>query len=334
MKTNLPSALSTVLLSFTLLAACGKPADPPIHSMPQYSIDAAGISVSGVSAGAYMAGQFHIAHSALVRGAGLVAGGPYGCARGSMQTALGECTKEAVPALEPLLTAAQANADAGRIDPLVHLEGSPVWLFRATADEAMGLSLNKAAAGFYRHFGATVLEVTDVDTVHGLPTTVSGVACDEFAPPYLNACRYDAAGEILTMLHGGDVQRGSAAGELKSIEVPGADEAELMPEAFLYVPEACAAGESCGVHVFFHGCQQSSELVGDAVARGAGFNEWADTQRLLVLYPQVRSSKFAPLNPLGCFDWWGYTNADYATRDGLQIRAVKSLLDKLAGTTL
>jgi len=334
LNTLLPSPLSTLLLLLTLLAACGKPAETTTDPMPQYSIDASAISVSGVSAGAYMAGQFHIAHSALVRGAGLVAGGPYGCARGSMQTALGECTKEAAPSLEPLLAAARANADAGRIDPLTYLEGSPVWLFRATADEAMGLSLSQAAAEFYRHFGANALEVTDIDTVHGLPTTVSGVACDEFAPPYLNACSYDAAGEILAMLHGDGTERGSATGELRTIEVPGADEAELMPEAYLYVPEACAAGESCGVHVFFHGCQQSSELVGDAVARGAGFNEWADTRRLLVLYPQVKSSKFAPMNPLGCFDWWGYTNADYATRDGLQIRAVKATLDNLAGKTL
>ena len=37
-------------------------------------------SVSGLSAGAYMAGQFQIAHSSIVRGAGIVAGGPYGCA--------------------------------------------------------------------------------------------------------------------------------------------------------------------------------------------------------------------------------------------------------------
>ena len=332
MKTPLP--LSILSLLFTLLAACGKPADTPVESMPDYPIDAAAISVSGVSAGAYMAGQFHVAHSSLVRGVGLVAGGPYACAQGSMQTALGECTKEAVPALEPLLATARANAEAGRIDPLTQLEGSPVWLFHTADDEAMGLPLSRAAAEFYRQFGAEPHEVTDVDTVHGLPTLESGVGCDEFAPPYLNACGYDAAGEILGKLHGGDAERGEANGELKRVAVPGADEAELMPEAYLYVPKACAAGESCGVHVFFHGCQQSSELVGDAVARGAGFNEWADTRRLLVLYPQVKSSKFAPMNPLGCFDWWGYTNADYATRDGLQIRAVKAVLDQLAGTTL
>jgi hypothetical protein len=38
-------------------------------------------SVSGLSSGAYMAGQFQIAHSSVVMGAGIIAGGPYGCAQ-------------------------------------------------------------------------------------------------------------------------------------------------------------------------------------------------------------------------------------------------------------
>ena len=37
------------------------------------------ISVSGLSSGAFFAHQFHLAYSKLVFGAGLIAGGPYGC---------------------------------------------------------------------------------------------------------------------------------------------------------------------------------------------------------------------------------------------------------------
>lgn len=67
----------------------------------------------------------------------------------------------------------------------------------------------------------------------------------------------------------------------------------------------------------------------DAVARGAGFNEWAEANRLVVLYPQAKASRMAPLNPLGCWDWWGYTDEDYATRDGAQIKAVQAMVDRL-----
>jgi poly(3-hydroxybutyrate) depolymerase len=108
----------------------------------------------------------------------------------------------------------------------------------------------------------------------------------------------------------------------------------MLESAYLYVPQSCKFGESCGVHIVFHGCSQSSESVGDAFAVGSGYNEWADGNRLLVLYPQVASSTVAPMNPYGCWDWWGYTNEDYATQAGPQIAVVKALLDSLAGTGL
>ena len=185
-----------------------------------------------------------------------------------------------------------------------------------------------------RSLGAAVTFVGDVEAAHGVPTLATGAPCASFESPYLNACDYDAAGAMLATLEGSLAPRGSAAGDFVEVPVAGAADAGLLPEAWLYVPPDCAAGETCGLHVFFHGCSQSSELVGDAVVRGAGFNEWADSNRLLVLYPQVQASKLAPMNPLGCFDWWGYTGDRYATRDGLQLRAVKTLMETLAGKPL
>ena len=190
------------------------------------------------------------------------------------------------------------------------------------------------AAG--RSAEALTLDITDGPATRR--ALEAGAACDSFEPPYLNACGYDAAGEILRAIHagadGGIEPRGPAAGALTTVDVPGAAGASLLDTAYLYVPEACANGERCGLHVFFHGCQMSSKLLDDAVIRGAGFNEWADSNRLLVLYPQVRGSRLAPMNPMGCFDWWGYTDSGYATRDGAQIRAVKAVMDSLAGGSL
>ena len=56
------------------------------------NVDADRISVSGISSGGFMAHQFHVAHSAHVMGAGIVAGGPYYCARGSMLDAVTRCS--------------------------------------------------------------------------------------------------------------------------------------------------------------------------------------------------------------------------------------------------
>ena len=95
---------------------------------------------------------------------------------------------------------------------------------------------------------------------------------------------------------------------------------------YLYVPKVCEKGR-CRVHVAFHGCRQSAERF----ARDAGYNRWADTNRLIVLYPQVEPSwnPFA-FNPRGCWDWWGYSGALYHTREGAQIREVMAMLKRLA----
>jgi poly(3-hydroxybutyrate) depolymerase len=318
-------------LAFAILAGgCGAPGDAD-YTGPQFSIDPEQISVSGISAGAYMAGQMHVAMSSTVRGAGLIAGGPYGCAQNSLKTALENCTKEGSVDPDTLQATLEAAAGDGSIDDLVNLDGSPVWLFRSPADPLVGQPLLDATAEQYRTLGAAVTVVNDVAAAHGVPTLQTGAACDSFESPYLNACDYDAAGEILGKIYGSLESRTEATGELMAVSVPGADSVSLLPDAFLYVPAACTAGETCGLHVFFHGCSQSSELVGDAVARGAGFNEWAESNRLLVLYPQVKSSKLAPVNPLGCFDWWGYTGDRYATREGAQVQVIAALMAAIGG---
>ena len=152
--------------------------------------------------------------------------------------------------------------------------------------------------------------------------------------PFLNACEYDAAGELLSTLYE-DLQPAAAVSStLIEVPQPGADDALMLPNALAYVPRSCRDGTACGVHIAFHGCQQSAAFVGDAFATGAGYNEWAETNKLIVLYPQVDSSKIAPMNPMGCWDWWGYTDGNYATKNGAQIAVVKATLDALAGTTL
>ena len=58
---------------------------------------------------------------------------------------------------------------------------------------------------------------------------------------------------------------------------------------YVYVPNSCAARNAkCKLHVAFHGCNQDMETVGDAFVRHSGLNEWADTNNLVILYPQVR----------------------------------------------
>lgn len=104
---------------------------------------------------------------------------------------------------------------------------------------------------------------------------------------------------------------------------------QLAAEGYLYIPESCASGAACRLHISFHGCKQDVSQVGDAYIRHTGLNEYADTNQLVILYPQVEKSAMAPFNPNGCWDWWGYSDEHYATIDGPQLKAVKQLVEAL-----
>ena len=59
----------------------------------------------------------------------------------------------------------------------------------------------------------------------------------------------------------------------------------------------------------------------------SGFARWADTNNIIVLFPQTAAT---PLNPQGCWDWWGYTGREYLTRKAPQIVAVRRMIERLA----
>jgi poly(3-hydroxybutyrate) depolymerase len=68
--------------------------------------------------------------------------------------------------------------------------------------------------------------------------------------------------------------------------------------------------------------------VHDDFIRDAGYNRWAASNRIVVLYPQAAASA---ANPNRCWDFWGYSGADYFGQSGRQMRSVKSMVDRLMG---
>lgn len=317
-----------------VMAACGGQEAPPADAPgPGFNIDPSRISTSGISSGGFLAGQLHLAHSDTFSGVAVIAGGPWWCAQASLQTALGACINGEGIDVDALLRHAAELDAAGAISPLGNVRDDRAWLFLGAKDAVVAAGVIDAAADFYGQLvapgNATV--VLDVPVAHGFPTLETGVPCDQMASPFLNACDYDAAGELLAALHGPLRPRTTARGEILAIRQPGAAEAGMLDDAMLYVPTRCAAGEPCGIHVALHGCQSSTEFIGEQFVRGAGFNEWAEANDLLILYPQVAKSRMAPMNPLGCWDWWGYTGDAYATRNAPQIVAIMATIEALSG---
>ncbi|MFZ1392505.1 MAG: hypothetical protein WAS23_13025, partial [Dokdonella sp.] len=131
-----PARLVPVAIAVSALlgvAACSR--EQPAAGLPALALDPARTTVSGISSGAYMATQVHMAFSNHVAGVALLAGGPYGCAQGSLETALSHCLNPAVdaaPDVAALVAAARSRAGSGAIAPLEGLQGDPVFLMHGT----------------------------------------------------------------------------------------------------------------------------------------------------------------------------------------------------------
>ena len=93
MKTLYKKLFTTAALASLTSAALAQ----DIHSddtLPPLSLTLGNVTVSGMSSGGYMATQFHVAHSDWVKGAGILAAGPYYCAKGDITTALAQCVNK------------------------------------------------------------------------------------------------------------------------------------------------------------------------------------------------------------------------------------------------
>ena len=314
--------------------------------LPKLDVDATRVAVAGLSSGAYMATQTHLAWPEVFSGAALVAGGPYGCAGGRLDVALGACMGGSPsPDVGALAERVRQRARDGALGALDHLAHARVYVLHGDADALVGANVSRAAADLYERLrqGDAALSGMQVDFdgsrafAHNLPLAAKGDDCGSSEPPYLGHCGFDAAGMIFEKLFGAaPAAAGSADGELRRFDqraLDGEDEDSYLAETgYIYVPKSCLAGERCGVLVAFHGCKQNADAVGEAFVRDGGFNRWADTYHVAVLYPQTRAS-FAPLNPQACWDWWGYSGVDYDTRRGVQQRWLMRALSELGMAT-
>ena len=100
----------------------------------------------------------------------------------------------------------------------------------------------------------------------------------------------------------------------------------MADTGYVYLPSACEDA-ACDIHMILHGCQQGAEFVQQQFVRQAGYQRWAEGNNLVLIFPQAVAS---PLNPLGCWDWWGYTGNNYATRSAPQIKALLSMFERFS----
>jgi poly(3-hydroxybutyrate) depolymerase len=326
-----------------LAGAVAAEAQPAPVELAGYGADGGKTTVSGLSSGAFMAVQLQVAYSGSIAGAGIVAGGPYYCAIGNVFFA-GICMGQVAffpPSPSVMVGYAKAFAAAGAIDPLANLKTRRVYVFSGTNDSVVKQPAVDATVEFFKRVGvsdAHLAYVNDVPAGHAVIAPAVGNGCAANETPYISHCTvdgkaYDQAGAILQHLYGSLQQPAPAPPTGKLVPFKqrsyAAASTGMAETGFVYVPTACAAaGSHCRVHVALHGCVQSVQSVGQRFVAEAGYNRWADGNKLLVLYPQVDKST-APDNEYGCWDWWGYTGKNYADKSASQMKAIIAMVKRL-----
>ncbi len=189
-------------------------AGPQVARLPQLPIDPGAVTVSGISSGGAMAVQFHVAHSSLVRGVGVLAAPPYLCAEGSVRHALGRCMKDGteIPTAQLVERTRQLARD-GAIDPVADLADDRVWLFRGAQDPYVGKSVADSLEAYYQALvrPERVARVELPGAGHTFPTADgTAPACDVTESPFVGNCGLDGAATLLAQLHG-DLVRGHCA---------------------------------------------------------------------------------------------------------------------------
>ncbi len=357
------------VLAFILVAAAfaGLAHAESLKSLSEgVRIDPGQISMSGVSSGAYMAQQLHVAHSKHVVGVGLIAGGPYRCAAGvyppyswfdatGLYAATSVCSDtnpywffQGPPDPEFSIGETRRLAADAAIDDPAGMRGDRVWLLSGSEDRVVPRAVVDALHRYYLAFidAAAVRYVRLPGAGHAMINDKFGGPCGESAAPFITDCDFDAAGRLLEHIYASlkprvtsDRLRPVQAFDQSAFFDTQDPSVSLHATGHVYIPTGCRQGRQCRLHVSFHGCRQDQELVGDAFYTKSGYNEWAESNDIVVLYPQAtawrgKGALGANANPRGCWDWWGYSGPAYAVRRGKQIRAVAAMIDVLVGREL
>lgn len=320
-----------------------------VGTLGRYHIAPSHVYVAGISSGGFFGVQMHVAHSSVIKGAAIYAGGVFHCAQDSVELALAECGGETVNGqalYHSTLAESQAYLDqqsaAGTIDASSNLQGQPVYLWSGTKDSVVNPLEMADLKSEYAHYGARLVFDNQFGADHGWESPTGEVACGTAASPYMISCdtggqAYDSEKTWLSLFLGplrarnGGTLRGTLA-HFDQSEFGAAAANSMDTVGSVFVPKPCASGDTCSLVIAFHGCLQGRAQIGDRFALESGIDEWADSNRVVVLYPNaVEAPGPTPYNPNGCWDWWGYDDPNYSLRSGTQMGIVYKMIERLTG---
>ena len=335
-KSPLLSLFVLALVSSASAYAARPPRPTTAAPLPALGASANDATASGISSGAFMATQLLFALSSQFSGAASISGGPVGCSQGDPKHAQDVCMK--APAsidVAKLVSQTRERAASGQIDDLAGLTRARATVIHGTADKVVQPGAAPKTQEYLAAFlPADQIEmITDLPSAHTFPTLDAGNPCTQESLPWIGKCGFDAAGRIFSSLIGKlsepRAELAESLVEFSQAEFVDGEltAAQLGASGWAYIPASCRTTPGCRVHLALHGCLQNPSIVGDQFRTKAGYNRWAEANRLIVVYPTAVAGTG---NPLGCWDWWGFTGANYLARNGKQIQALSRMVSRLS----
>lgn len=344
----------STLVAAALAVGCGQEApgtatvrSAATVSLPSYNANIADSSVSGLSSGGFFAGQMGIAYSATFKGVGIIAGGTYDCAGQVNYTG---CMYNATPSITQSISNMKSWSGTQN-DPVANIANQKIYIFTGTNDTTVGKNVTDQVYNLYVTTGqfvssANVKYDKTSNAAHTFPTDFDSSGnnpCTSAYSPYISNCAFDGAGAVLKQIYGTLNARngGTLGGSLIQFDqgefISSPNTYGMDTTGWVYVPASCASGQQCKVHVALHGCLQSQTSIGMKFVNNTGYNKWADTNGIIVLYPQTipdntshtTSASGSLANPNGCWDWIGWYGRTFDQKAGVQIAAVKRMVDRL-----
>lgn len=299
---------------------------------------------SGISAGAAFATQMQVAYSSVISGSATWAGVPYLCFSHNMY---GCMTMPSYVSVDTLIADTDKFEADGEIDPVSNLADARVYVFHGTEDTTVKPASSEKIQEFFNHYVdaglGSVVSKLDLGATHAVVSDHVGTNCGHSDHElYIENCQFDSVYYALNHIMGNNLNPpltpGSRSGNLvmfDQLEFFGGD-VSMEDFGYYYLPENCADGlVVCRLHVFFHGCEMGDEYIGTDFIDTAGFIEVADANNIVLLFPEVRSTGMLGGDPLGCYDWFGYTGGQFsgafATRSAPQMKGSYDMIARAAG---
>ncbi|KUL82465.1 hypothetical protein ZTR_09943 [Talaromyces verruculosus] len=201
-----------------------------------------------------------------------------------------------------------------QIASVANLGQRKIYMWTGSSDTTVGPNVMNQLKAQLASFvnSANVSYVTTTGAVHTFPTDFNGAgdnSCSFSTSPYISNCNYDGAGAALKWIYGSLNARntGTLSGSVLSFDQSGSYGANGM------------------------------DTTGYLFIQNTGYNKWADTNNMIILYPQAIPDYTIHAiwnggvlsNPNGCWDWVGWYGSNADQIGGVQMAAIVSQVKQI-----